>query len=74
MKVSRARTIKGEEYRIENVLWLAETTDAAAYSFEFHWAGEIEGRNASGSGRGTAVLIRIDDLWLLAGEQLGPKS
>ena len=67
-------TIKGGEYRIENVHWLAETADAAAYSFEFHWAGKIEGREASGSGRGTAVLVRNDDRWQLAGEQLGPKS
>ncbi|PIE14520.1 MAG: hypothetical protein CSA70_01855 [Rhodobacterales bacterium] len=67
-------TIKGEEYRIENVHWLAETADAAAYSFEFHWTGVIDGRQASGSGRGTAVLVCKDDRWLLVGEQLGPKS
>ncbi|MGZ2258098.1 YybH family protein [Roseobacter sp. A03A-229] len=67
-------TIKGEEYRIENVHWLAETADAAAYNFEFHWTGVVEGRQASGSGRGTAVLVRRADRWLLAGEQLGPKS
>ncbi|MEM0900903.1 MAG: nuclear transport factor 2 family protein [Pseudomonadota bacterium] len=67
-------TIKGEEYRIENVHWLADTADAAAYSFEFHWTGVIDGQQASGSGRGTAVLVRKDDRWLLVGEQLGPKS
>ena len=67
-------TIKGEEYRIEKVHWLAETMDTAAYSFEFHWRGVIDGREASGSGRGTAVLIHNDDRWLLVGEQLGPKS
>lgn len=67
-------TIKGEEYRIENVHWLADTADAAAYSFEFHWTGVIDGRQASGLGRGTAVLVRKDDRWLLVGEQLGPKS
>lgn len=66
--------IQGEEYRIENVRWLTETADAAAYSFEFHWTGVVEGRQASGSGRGTAVLVRTADRWLLAGEQLGPKS
>lgn len=66
--------IRGEEYRIENVLWLADTADAAAYSFEFHWTGVIDGRQASGSGRGTAVLVRKDDRWLLVGEQLGPRS
>ncbi|MEM8654784.1 MAG: nuclear transport factor 2 family protein [Pseudomonadota bacterium] len=67
-------TIKGEEYRIENVRWLADTADAAAYSFEFHWTGVIDGREASGSGRGTTVLVRRNDRWLLVGEQLGPKS
>jgi len=63
-------TIKGEEYRIENVQWLVDTVDAAAYI----WTGVIDGRQASGSGRGTAVLVRKDDRWLLIGEQLGPKS
>lgn len=67
-------TIKGEEYRIENVHWLAETAGAAAYSFEFHWTGVIDGRKASGSGRGTSVLVCKSDQWLLVGEQLGPKS
>ncbi|MEO0747132.1 MAG: nuclear transport factor 2 family protein [Pseudomonadota bacterium] len=67
-------TIKGEEYRIENVHWLLATADAAAYSFEFHWTGEIGGREASGAGRGTTVLVRKADRWLLIAEQLGPKA
>ncbi|MEO1701964.1 MAG: nuclear transport factor 2 family protein [Pseudomonadota bacterium] len=67
-------TIKGEEYRIDNVQWILETADSAAYMFEFHWAGVIGGRKASGSGRGTAILVRVDDRWMLVGEQLGPKS
>lgn len=67
-------TIKGEVYRIENVRFLVETPDAAAYSFEFLWTGVIDGRQASGSGRGTAVLAYQDDGWLLVGEQLGPKA
>ncbi|ABD55320.1 DUF4440 domain-containing protein [Jannaschia sp. CCS1] len=28
-------TIQGEEYRVENVHWLMETADSAAYMFEF---------------------------------------
>ncbi|WP_224826781.1 nuclear transport factor 2 family protein [Cognatishimia sp. MH4019] len=67
-------TIKGEEYRIENVHWMIETADSAAYMFEFHWTGVIDGHETSGSGRGTAVLVRSDDRWMLTGEQLGPKS
>lgn len=68
------KTIRGEAYRIENVHWLVETAEAAAYSFEFHWTGLIDGRHASGAGRGTAVLVLEDARWVLVGEQLGPKS
>lgn len=67
-------TIVGEQYRIENVHWLTETADTAAYMFEFFWAGVIDGQDASGSGRGTAVLVRTTARWVLVGEQLGPKS
>ena len=67
-------TIEGEDYRIENVRWLAETVDVAAYSFEFYWTGMISGQLASGSRRGTAVLVRDGDNWMLAGEQLGPRT
>lgn len=67
-------TIENEEYRVENVHWLLEASDSAAYMFEFRWTGLIEGRKASGSGRGTAVLVREADRWVLIGEQLGPKS
>ncbi len=65
--------IKNEAYRIENVRWLLQTPDSAAYMFDFFWAGVFQGRDASGSGRGTAVLERRSGRWMLAGEQLGPK-
>lgn len=64
--------IKNEDYRIENVHWLIETSDSAAYMFDFYWSGVIQGREASGSGRGTAILARKDDRWVLVAEQLGP--
>ncbi|MEM6610299.1 MAG: nuclear transport factor 2 family protein [Pseudomonadota bacterium] len=67
-------TIKNEDYRVDNVLWLAETPSFAAYMFDFHWTGWVEGQAASGSGRGTAVLAREANGWVLVGEQLGPKS
>ncbi len=67
-------TIKGEEFRVENVEWLVRTDKAAAYGFDFRWSGYIDGQLASGSGRGTAVLARQDEVWVLVGEQLGPKS
>lgn len=65
--------IKSEVYRVENVHWLIETSDSAAYMFDFYWSGVIQGREASGSGRGTAVLARKDGRWVLVAEQLGPR-
>ncbi|MEL6799058.1 MAG: nuclear transport factor 2 family protein [Pseudomonadota bacterium] len=65
-------TIKNEAYRVENVHWLLEAADSAAYMFDFHWTGVINGREAAGGGRGTAVLVREADGWVLMGEQLGP--
>ncbi len=67
-------SIEGEEFRVSNIHWLLKSDQAAAYMFEFHWTGLIQGRVASGSGRGTTVLERRDGIWVLVGEQLGPKS
>ena len=67
-------TIKSEEFRIENIHWMLETPECAAYMFDFYWTGIIDGKKASGSGRGTAVLVRETDRWVLVGEQLGPKT
>ncbi|MEL6840052.1 MAG: nuclear transport factor 2 family protein [Pseudomonadota bacterium] len=66
-------TIKSEKFSIANVHWLLETSKSAAYMFDFHWAGVVEGQQTSGSGRGTTVLVRRADRWLLVAEQLGPK-
>lgn len=65
--------IQNEEYRIENIHWLLKSPESAAYMFDFFWRGVVRGREASGSGRGTAVLIRKDNRWLLIAEQLGSR-
>ena len=62
--------IKLETYRISGLRWLAESDDAAACVYEFHWAGEIGGQAMSGSGRGTNVLRRVDDAWRVVHEHL----
>jgi uncharacterized protein (TIGR02246 family) len=62
--------IKNERYRIENVIWLATSGEIAACVYEFYWSGEIDGRAASGDGRGTTVLRRIDGNWRIAHEHL----
>jgi len=65
--------IQNEDYRISDVHWLLTTADGAAYMFDFHWTGLIKGKEVSGAGRGTAVLVREPDGWQLIAEQLGPQ-
>ncbi|MCH2164672.1 MAG: nuclear transport factor 2 family protein [Marinovum sp.] len=55
------RAIEGEDFRIENVQWLTSSDASAAYMFDFHWAGIINGTAASGAGRGMAVLINMGE-------------
>ena len=66
--------IKGEEYSIDNFHWVTKGSDMAVYLFDFRWSGVINERQASGSGRGTSVLIKEGDKWQLLAEHLGPKA
>lgn len=65
--------IKDEEYSIANVHWVTKSSEMAVYLFDFSWSGLINGQPASGSGRGTSVLIKESDRWQLLVEHLGPK-
>ena len=67
-------SIKDETYSISNVHWVIKAAGTAVYLFEFNWSGLIKDKPASGSGRGTSVLIKENDKWLLLVEHLGPKS
>ena len=66
--------IKDETYSISNVHWVIKDTETAVYLFEFNWSGLINDQPASGSGRGTSVLIKESDKWQLLVEHLGPKA
>ena len=66
--------IKDEEYSITNVHWVTKSSDMAVYLFDFSWSGMINDRQASGSGRGTSVLVKEQDKWQLLVEHLGPKA
>jgi ketosteroid isomerase-like protein len=66
--------IQDEEYAITNVHWVHRGDETAIYLFEFSWRGTIDAKPASGSGRGTSVLIRAGDKWQLLVEHLGPKA
>ncbi|HET9906675.1 MAG TPA: nuclear transport factor 2 family protein [Anaerolineales bacterium] len=67
-------SIKDETYSISNVHWVNKGSEMAVYLFEFNWSGLINDKPASGSGRGTSVLIKDNDKWLLLVEHLGPKA
>jgi ketosteroid isomerase-like protein len=62
--------IGDETYRIRDVRWLLSTDAAAACVYVFEWSGVIEGQMASGGGRGTSVLRRHGDSWLVLHEHL----
>ena len=66
--------IKDEDYSITNVHWVKKGSEAAVYLFEFHWTGFINGKKASGSGRGTSVLIKEGKEWKLLVEHLSPRT
>ena len=62
--------IQGESYSIDNVTWLAESDNVAACVYDYTWYGTIEGKAASGHGRGTSVLRRGDRDWKVVHEHL----
>lgn len=66
--------IKDETFSIANVHWVRKNLETAIYLFEFSWSGIINDKPASGSGRGTAILINENGKWQLLIEHLGPKS
>lgn len=66
--------IADETYRISNVHWVRRGRECAIYLFAFDWTGLIDGKIASGGGRGTCVLVRESTSWQLLVEHLGPRA
>jgi ketosteroid isomerase-like protein len=62
--------IEDETFRISNLTWLVETDDVAACIYDFNWSGKFDGKPASGSGRGTALLKRDNGGWQIVNEHL----
>lgn len=65
--------IKDETYAISNVHWVMKTQEMAVFLFDYHWSGIFNDKPASGSGRGTSILVNNRGLWQLLTEHLGPK-
>ena len=66
--------IEDETYRIHRLKWLANSDDVAACVYEFEWSGKMDGKPASGGGRGTAVIRRANGQWKVAHEHLSSGS
>jgi ketosteroid isomerase-like protein len=62
--------VADEEYRISDLAWVAQSDDVAACTYRFAWSGTIRGAPAAGSGRGTSVLARRGDAWVIVHEHL----
>lgn len=62
--------IEDEDYRIRDIVCVAQSPDVAACIYRFEWSGKVRGSLASGSGRGTSVLIRKGDAWVVVHEHL----
>jgi ketosteroid isomerase-like protein len=66
------KLIENEVFSLHDIQWTAVTDDVAACHYEFRWKGLISGRESSGGGRGTTILRKGDDRWLVAHEHPGP--
>ncbi len=62
--------IRDEVYSIDNLRWLVNSEETAVCVYDFSWTGLVNGKPASGSGRGTTVLIRSGESWKVAHEHL----
>ena len=65
-------SIKDETYRIEGLRWLAMSDRLAVCVYDFNWSGLIDGRPASGHGRGTSAIRCTAGNWLVVHEHLSP--
>jgi len=66
--------ITDEHYQVMNQHWLWETEISALCYYDFAWRGKIDGREASGGGRGTSVLHITPKGWKIIHEHLGPAA
>lgn len=66
------KLIENEVFSLHDIVWTVVTDDVASCHYEFRWKGLIEGLSASGGGRGTTILRKVDGRWLITHEHLGP--
>ncbi len=64
--------IEDERYEISDVHWIAKDACHAACTYVFRWSGLVDGKPASGAGRGTSLMKHQGGTWLVLAEHLGP--
>lgn len=62
--------IQDEVYEIKDVRWPTVTATNAVCAYRFYWQGTVNGKQASGSGRGTNVLEKRNNSWQIVHEHL----
>ena len=62
--------LNNETYWLESLTWIAKSDQAASCTYHFHWRAIIDGIETEGTGRGTTVLARTPDGWLIVHEHL----
>jgi len=62
--------IQNDTYEVHDLTWLVDSQDTAVAVYRFQWTGEVDGKPASGSGRGASVLRLIDGEWRTVHEHL----
>ncbi|HEX7066189.1 MAG TPA: nuclear transport factor 2 family protein [Bacillales bacterium] len=62
--------IRDEVYSLHDVNWVALDKDTAVCIYQFHWSGNIKGRQKEGNGRGTNVFQRFKGSWKIVHEHL----
>lgn len=66
------QNIRDEAYRLDDMRWVATSESVACCVYKFSWSGIVDGRAASGTGRGTSVIHKIDGDWFVVHEHLSP--
>jgi len=63
-------SIPEERYWLDKLVWIAASDAAASCIYRFNWTGMVDGKPVAGNGRGTTVLRKQGDRWLIVHEHL----
>lgn len=66
------RSVENEHYWLDDLEWIARGVNSASCVYRFNWKGVADGRQCSGSGRGTTVLRKEPGGWKIIHEHLSP--